>query len=429
VAQEDGRLPARPGALGSVMRVVEEITRRVGRRAPLVVASTRHPGDAACERVDGVEHVRVAAGLDRDALAAWYRTRNRLARRLGARERHLVASPLYYAGWIRRVARALAAARPSLVHLHNVSQFLPPLRRAMPDAALVLQMHCDWLVELPPEAAARRLAAADLVLGVSHHVVDAVAAAFPAVAPRCRVLHNGVALEAFPPRMRVLAERRGEVDALRARHRLGSLVVLYVGRLSSEKGVHVLLAAFDRLRARHPDASCVVVGPDWGPIRKVRPPAGDPLADEIARLDRDYMGRLRALAAPHGDRVVFAGAVPNAELPVWHAAADVLAAPSLSEAFGIPPVEAGASELPVVASAVGGLRDTVAAERTGLVVPPADPAALAEALERLAASPALARALGEAGRRRVAAEFTWDAVAERLMGYYEALLARRGARA
>jgi glycosyltransferase involved in cell wall biosynthesis len=180
----------------------------------------------------------------------------------------------------------------------------------------------------------------------------------------------------------------------------------------------VLLAAFDRLRARHPEASCVVVGPDWGPIRKVRPPAGDALADEVARLDHDYMARLRALAAPHGERVVFAGAVANDELPLWHAAADVLVAPSLSEAFGIPAIEAGASELPVVAAAVGGLRDTVDPGRTGLVVPPADPAALADALARLVASPGLARALGEAGRRRVAARFTWDAVVERLLTHY-----------
>jgi glycosyltransferase involved in cell wall biosynthesis len=105
----------------------------------------------------------------------------------------------------------------------------------------------------------------------------------------------------------------------------------------------------------------------------------------------------------------------------------VLAAPSLSEAFGIPAIEAGASGLPVVATAVGGLRDTVEADRTGLLVPPADPAALAEALERLAASPGLARALGDAGRRRVAAEFTWDAVVDRLAGYYDELLVPRGA--
>lgn len=420
-------MPRRPGAIGSLTRVADEITRRLGRRAPLVVASTRQAGDAARERVGDVEHVRVAPGLERALLAAWYRTRNRVARRLGVAERHFAASPLYYRRWIRGVARELAAARPALVHLHNVSQFLRPLRRAMPDAALVLQMHCDWLVELPRTVVAPRLAAADLVLGVSRHVADGVAAAFPAVAPRCRVLHNGVDLADFPPRARVRAERAGEVAALRARHRLGTPVVLYVGRLSSEKGVHVLVAAFGRFRARRRDATCVLVGPDWGPIRKVRSPGGDPLADEVARLDRDYMGCLRALAAPHGDRVVFAGTVPNADLAVWHAAADVLVAPSLCEAFGIPVIEAGASELPVVATGIGGLRDTVTHERTGLVVPPADPGALADALERLAAAPDLGRTLGEAARRRVAAEFTWDAVVDRLAGYYDELLVPRGA--
>src|SRR4029077_7363303 len=131
---------------------------------------------------------------------------------------------------------------------------------------------------------------------------------------------------------RVATERATEVAALRARLRVRGPVVLYVGRLSSEKGVHVLLEAFGRVRARHPQASCLVVGPDWGPLRTVRPRG----LGGAAGFADGYVAHLRRLAAPHGDRVLLVGAVPNGDLPLYHALADVLAVPSLLEAFGIP---------------------------------------------------------------------------------------------
>jgi glycosyltransferase involved in cell wall biosynthesis len=281
-------------------------------------------------------------------------------------------------------------------------------------------MHCEWLIELPPAVVARRLENVDLVLGVSQHIVTQIQSAFPAVAARCRVLHNGVDLARFPPRERLAAERSAVLAALRARLGLRRPVVLYVGRLSAEKGVHLLLEAFGRLRARHPDATCLVIGPDWGPLRKVRPREG-----ELARLAGDYVGHLRRLAAPHGNRVIFAGPVPNGELPLYHALADLLVAPSLLESFGIPAIEAGASGLPVVASAAGGLVDTIVPGRTGLLVPPGDVPALADALDALLSNPSRARSLGRAARDHVAA-FAWDHIADTLAGYYEEVLSSGG---
>src|SRR5206468_3410755 len=103
---------------------------------------------------------------------------------------------------------------------------------------------------------------------------------------------------------------------------------------------------------------------------------------------------------PHGQRVVFVGPVPNGDLPLFYSLADVLAAPSLLEAFGIPAIEAGASGVPVVASAVGGLLDTVVHERTGFVVPPGDAVALSDALDAVVGDPDRAHAFGQAARER-----------------------------
>jgi len=232
------------------------------------------------------------------------------------------------------------------------------------------------------------------------------------------VLNNGVDPARFPLRERVVAGHSATLAAVRARLGIRGPVVLFVGRLSSEKGVHVLLEAFGRVREHHPTATCLVIGPDWGPLRKVRQ------RRDASSLDHDYVGQLRRLAQPQAERVVFVGPVPNGELPLYYALADVVAAPSLLEAFGIPAVEAGASGVPVVASAVGGLLDTVVHERTGLLVPPGDAGALAAALDTILADPDRGRALGRAGRERVTSRFAWDHVADALAVDYEELLAR-----
>jgi glycosyltransferase involved in cell wall biosynthesis len=427
VAQEGSRLPPGPATLGSLTRVVHELTRRLGSRRALTVVSTRSPGDAAVETCGAIRHLRVAPGPEQAVVASYFRWRNRLGRRLGLGERPFPASLAYFHSYIRRIADGLATEGVDLVHLHNVSQFVPPLRRALPAARIVLQMHCEWLVELPRAVVDRRLRTTDLILGVSSHIVRQIQDAHPALAARCRVLPNGVDLAAFPPRERVAATDADALAALRARHAIRGPVLLYVGRLSSEKGVHVLLAAFATLRERWPEATCLVIGPDWGPIRKVRTPGPDPIGREIARLDADYMRHLRQLAAAHGERVVFLGPVPNGELSRYHALADVLVAPSLVEAFGIPPIEAAASGLPVVAAATGGLLDTIVPGETGLLVPAGDADALADALASLLVSPERRHRLGQAGRARVAARFTWDTVADTLAGYYDELLAGRPA--
>jgi hypothetical protein len=80
---------------------------------------------------------------------------------------------------------------------------------------------------------------------------------------------------------------------------------------------------------------------------------------------------------------------------------------------------------PVIGSAVGGIRHTVAEDVTGYLVPPRDPDALARQLRRLYANPLLARCLGEAGVERVRSQFTWDHVAQELLGVYRALVRPR----
>jgi D-inositol-3-phosphate glycosyltransferase len=201
-----------------------------------------------------------------------------------------------------------------------------------------------------------------------------------------------------------------------ARGRLGldpdAPLVLQLGRLVPRKGVDDVIRAMSVLRASHRlDAQLLVVG---GATREP-----DPGADPELR-------RLMGIATDLGirDRVTFAGQRARHELADHYRAADVFVSAPWYEPFGITPLEAMACGIPVVGSAVGGIRWTVVPEETGLLVPPRDPAAIAAALMRLLSDPALAAAMGEEGLRRVRTTFTWERVARDMTGLYGWVLGR-----
>jgi starch synthase len=101
--------------------------------------------------------------------------------------------------------------------------------------------------------------------------------------------------------------------------------------------------------------------------------------------------------------------------------ATVFACPSIYEPFGIINLEAMACETPVVAAAVGGIKEVVVDGETGLLVPPADPPKLARALTKVLEDPALAAKMGRAGRARVLQDFTWGRIAEKTLALYRSL--------
>jgi phosphatidylinositol alpha-mannosyltransferase len=189
-----------------------------------------------------------------------------------------------------------------------------------------------------------------------------------------RVIPNGVDVEAF---------RNAKPLELPPGRRM-----LFVGRLEPRKGLQVALAAFARLAPQHPDLYLVVAGE----------------GRERSALDRTPP-EVRS-------RVIELGTVPHADLPRCHAAADVFVSPATGrESFGIVLVEAMAAGLPVVASDIPGYREVVRAGVDGLLVPPGDPQALAEAVGTILTDRDLAQRLSAAARERADA-FRWEIVAE-----------------
>lgn len=192
-----------------------------------------------------------------------------------------------------------------------------------------------------------------------------------------------------------------------ARRRLGvpddEYLVLQVGRMVPRKGVETVVRAMacepcEGMRLHVIGGECEVPDP-------VRTP-------EIHRLQ----GVARDCGVTN--RVRFEGCRPRDQLRHWYAAADVFVTVPWYEPFGITPLEAMACARPVVGSAVGGVQYTVQHGVTGLLVPPKDPQALAEALASLRADPDRAGAMGRAGLERARREFTWDGVASRLASVF-----------
>jgi D-inositol-3-phosphate glycosyltransferase len=178
-----------------------------------------------------------------------------------------------------------------------------------------------------------------------------------------------------------------------------------VGRLVRRKGVDEVVAALPRV----PHAELVVAGG-----------AGD--------ADPD-LARLRRLADRCGvaDRVRFLGPVSRTRMPALLRSADAVVCAPWYEPFGIVALEAMACGRAVVATAVGGMQDTVVHGVTGLHVPPRRPDALGSALRELVASPTLPFAFGVAGRDRVLARYTWDRVAAATERVYHDVLCAQSA--
>ena len=212
---------------------------------------------------------------------------------------------------------------------------------------------------------------------------------FPA--SKLTVVRNAITL---PPR-----GRTGNV-ALRAELVAGrpDYVILTPARLHPQKGHEYLLAAITQV----PDATFVLAGD--GPLR----------------LELEARARELGIA----DRCLFLG--ERSDVQDLLAAADLFLLPSLFEGLPVSILEAMAAERPVVATAIGGTDEVVTSEQTGLLVPPRDPVAIAAAIRRLRAEPALARTLASAGRERVELEFSADVAAGRVMRIYDEVFAEVG---
>jgi glycogen synthase len=377
-----------PHVYGGAGVVVDHLSRALARRAAVEVRCfgdqavagppLRVRGYAPWERLAGGPEVAYAPALEalsvglamaRDPVAA-----------------DVVHTHTWYVGLGGMLTQAIHDL-PLVVTLHS----LEPLRPWKADQLGTGYAVSTWAERLAVERAER-------VIAVSAQMRADILSHFQVAPERVVVIHNGVDADAF---------RRTEAREVLARHQVREPYVLFVGRISEQKGIFQLLEA---ARALPDEVSLVLC-------------ASSPDTPELA-------ARLQAAVAGR-PRVQWINAMlPVSEVVQLYSHAAVFACPSIYEPFGLINLEAMACGTPVVASRVGGIPEVVVDGETGWLVPPGDPAALAEALRVSLADPTRARRMGEAGRRRVEAHFSWDRIAEHTLAVYrDAIAAKAAARA
>lgn len=183
--------------------------------------------------------------------------------------------------------------------------------------------------------------------------------------------------------------------------------ILYVGRMDKRKGFRYLLRAFPHIKRAIPDARLIVVG---------------------AFKDKEKAPFVRYARALKLRGVHFIGRVSREELPRYYRTATIFCAPSTGfESFGIILLEAMAAGVPVIASDITGYRSVVTDQTEGLLVPPQDEHAIARAAIALLNAPERRAQMSAAGKR-TAAQYDWDIIAQRVLAYYDQLIAASGAK-
>lgn len=257
---------------------------------------------------------------------------------------------------------------------------------------------------------------ADAIVAVSWGMRDDILRCYPTVDPaRVHVIHNGIDLEEWKrPTAQLAADIPAQfgIDPERP-------TVAFVGRITRQKGLPYFLRAVEQL----PEEAQVVLC------------AGAPDTPEIAA---EVSGLIAALQQKRTGIIHISEMLPHESLVAVLAAADVFVTPSIYEPLGIVNLEAMALELPVVGTATGGIPDVIVDGETGYLVPieqaqdgtgrPLHPeqfeADLADRLTRVLADPALAREMGQAGRRRAEELFSWEKIGEETTQLYRSLVPR-----
>jgi alpha-maltose-1-phosphate synthase len=301
-------------------------------------------------------------------------------------------------------------AGTDLVHSHtwyaNLAGQLAALRYGVPHVATVhsLEPLRPWKAEqlgggyaLSSWAERVSLGSAAAVVAVSNGMREDVLSVYPEIPPeRVRVIRNGIDTVEYAPDAAISVLLKHGIDPSRP-------YVIFVGRITRQKGVPVLLRAAALL---DPAAQLVLC-------------AG---AADTAELGAEVSSLVGGLQSSRSGVIWIPEMLPKPEIIQLLTHALAFVCPSVYEPLGIVNLEAMACQTAVVASRVGGIPEVVEDGVTGLLVPPEEPALLAEALNALLREPGRAAAMGVAGRERAVREFSWDAVAVQTAELYAELV-------
>lgn len=401
---------------GSLSIWICKVASRLVRYHDVVVYSPRGYHQEKVEYFHGVKYRRISTAFDTWVGYIVQGAIKRLPRfDPSRRKRPYFACIFNNLTYILKVAKDLKTEKCDIVHIIEESEFISIIRALNPRIRIVLHMHNDWLTHLDHSMIEHRLRKADLILGCSRYITDKIRQSFPSLAGRCQTLYNGVDLARFIN------------DPKKNEKKLELKQLLFVSRVSPEKGLHVLLEAFKEVVEKYPCVRLEIVG-DLNGILLMEDLIWLSEYSKVQKLASFYRkGSLRSyfdhlahklVSLNISNNVTFHGLIPHEQVVKFYQAADGFVLPSvLSEPFGMGIIEAMACQVPVIATKLGGIPEIVEDGKTGLLVEPGDSHALANAILELLSNEDLRRKMGKIGRKRVES-FSWDNIVTNLLRLY-----------
>ncbi len=371
---------------GGVEKHMYELSRELVRQdVDVTVVTARLEGTSAYEELEGVKVHRIPClslrvpGLYPPPLVLspfFYFYLRRLDGENGFDIIHL--QNRFFVDFDMAALYARLKKKPFVMTVHNAR----PVGISLP--ITVLGSAYDWLIGRWP------FALADRVIAVSEWAKYDIA--------RYRIderkivpVHNGINVASFRPT---------GARNVRERYGIGGPMLLFVGRMITQKGVPYLIDAMPSVLARHPDAKLLLVG----------------RGNALESLKK----KVRAMGLEKS--ILFSGYMTEEMLKEAYGTCDIFVLPSVWEVLPIAILEAMSSSKPVVCTNAGGNAELVKDGYNGYVVPMRDPGALADKINALLGDPEKMKSMGRAGRRRAEDEFDWKLIASRTKQVYEDLL-------
>lgn len=298
----------------------------------------------------------------------------------------------------RRIASSIALH--DVVCIENEPNLLFFVRKRH-GQRIVLHMHNEHLgIRFLKPFYRRALKKVDLVICVSDYIKRRAVASYPEHADKFVVLLNAVDAEFFHPIIKHEARHRAALPSEIAADPL----ILYVGRIIPEKGVHILLAAFADVLRRVPTARLVIVGSSF--------------FGEAAKTT--YQQELSKAGENYGEKVYFTGFLGQEAVRDLYAAADVIVAPAIwQEPCALVVLEAMSSGTPLVATSTGGTPELILDSANGMMVAPQSVDDLADAIVTLLSDKELAASMGNSARAHVIARHQWSDLITRFKKFLE----------
>ena len=364
------KLPVPPVAGGAIQLYISGILPWLSDKHDITVYGVQYPGLPDVETIDNVKYIRVPGKVD--------------------------------TVYVNNLKTALEPGF-DLVHVFNRPRMLLALSDKFPDMKFSLSLHNEMFhpEKITDEGAVRCVQKAEFINTVSRYIADTVIKRVPEAEGKLRVVYSG----ADPSKYHVPWSPEGEAIKKEMQLKYGlkdHKTILYVGRLSVKKGVHVLIKAVDKIMSSRKDIALAIIGSKW---------YGNNEAD-------DYANSVQAAAKKLPGPVVVTGFVPPSEIPPLYNIGDIfVCASQWNEPLARVHYEAMAAGLPIITTNRGGNAEVVEGYGNGTVINEySDPQAFASSITRLLDDPVTAREMGMAGRKLSEERFNWQRVAAEVLG-------------